>query len=156
MHDEYVRHAKDLDLKHHAGVADPEARPILTRLRRDFGHVLGLSVGAFAETSQELRRLLEEVAVAGAARHWREAGAPSLLAARAAYASTLRRRWGCEAALQGARLRLSRAYLVAGVGDAPAAGRPAAAHAAFDFGSEADLAAATTPVHGGMPAGQRR
>ena len=73
-----------------------------------------------------------------------------------AYASTLRRRWGCEAALQGARLRLSRAYLVAGVGDAPAAGRPAAAHAAFDFGSEADLAAATTPVHGGMPAGQRR
>ena len=91
VHDEYVRHAKELDAQHHAGVADPEARPILTRLRRDFGHVLGLSVGAFAETSQELRRLLEEVAVAGAARHWREAGAPSLLVARAAYASTLRR-----------------------------------------------------------------
>ena len=100
--------------------------------------------------------LLRHTADAAAARFWREAGAPSLLAARAAYASTLRRRWGCEAALQGARLRLSRAYLVTGAGDAPAAGRPAAAHAAFDFGSEADLAAATTPVHGGMPAGQRR
>ena len=24
VHDEYVRHAKDLDAKHHAGVADPE------------------------------------------------------------------------------------------------------------------------------------
>ena len=75
-------------------------------------------------------------------------------AARAAYISILRRRWGCTAALAGARLRLSRAYLAGGDDhDAADAGDAAAV---FDFGDAARMAAEFAPVLGGAPAGQRR
>jgi hypothetical protein len=61
-------------------------------------------------------------------------------------------RWGCETALQGARLRLSRAYLAAG-GDA---GRSrGAAHPTFDPGDADHFTAAASPVLHGLPAGQR-
>ena len=48
---------------------------------------------------------------------WREAGATSARAAQSVYTAIYRRRWGCEAALQGARMKLSRGYLVSGVND---------------------------------------
>ena len=63
-----------------------------------------------------------------------------------------RRRWGCETALQGARLRLSRAYLAAG-GDARHA--RGAARTTFDPGDADHFAAAASPVLRGLPAGQR-
>ena len=66
--------------------------------------------------------------------------------------STVRRRWGCETALQGARLRLARAYLAAG-GDARGARR--AARPTFDPGDADHFAAAASPVLRGLPAGQR-
>ena len=73
--------------------------------------------------------------------------------ARAAYISILRRRWGCTAALAGARLRMSRAYLAGGDDhDAADAGDAAAG---FDFGDAARMAAEFAPILGGAPAGQR-
>ena len=87
-----------------------------------------------------------------AERHWREAGATSARAAVSVYTAIYRRRWGCETALQGARLRLSRAYLAAG-GDARRA--RGAAHPTFDPGDADHFAAAASPVLRGLPAGQR-
>ena len=68
------------------------------------------------------------------------------------YTAIYRRRWGCETALQGARLRLSRAYLAAG-GDARHA--RGAARTTFDPGDADHFAAAASPVLRGLPAGQR-
>ena len=48
VHGEYEAHARVLDARHHAGVADPERRPILTRLST-YLRVRGLVIGAFAE-----------------------------------------------------------------------------------------------------------
>ena len=93
---------------------------------------------------------------AAVAREWRECGASSHDAARASYISILRRRWGCTAALAGARLRMSRAYLAGGDDhDAADAGDAAAG---FDFGDAARMAAEFAPILGGAPAaaaGQR-
>ena len=122
MHGEYQAHARDLDARHHADVADPERRPILTRLST-YPRVRGLVIGAFAETSADVRLLLRETAEAAAARFWRDAGATSATAAQSVYMSVYRRRWGAEFALQGARMRIARAYL-ATAGGARAA-RPA-------------------------------
>ena len=89
----------------------------------------------------------------GLAREWRECGASSHDAARAAYISFLRRRWGCTAALAGARLRMSPSYLAGGDDhDAADAGDAAAG---FDFGDAARMAAEFAPILGGAPAGQR-
>ena len=96
----------------------------------------------------------------GVAREWRECGASSHDAARAAYISILRRRWGCTAALAGARLlasgRLSRRgrTSLAGGDDHDAADAGDAA-AGFDFGDAARMAAEFAPILGGAPAGQR-
>ena len=102
VHGEYQAHARDLDARHHADVADPERRPILTRLST-YPRVRGLVIGAFAETSADVRLLLRETAEAAAARFWRDAGATSATAAQSVYMSVYRRRWGAEFALQGAR-----------------------------------------------------
>ena len=152
VHDEYVRHARKLDAAHHSSVADPAARPVLQRLL-GFPRVRGHVVGAFRECSRDVHALLAETAAAAAAREWRECGAVSPDAARAAYTAVLRRRWGCTASLHGARLRLARAYLVGG-DDADAHGS-AAAGAGYDFGDAASMAAEFAPVLGGAPAGQR-
>ena len=113
----------------------------------------GQVFGAFRECSADVHALLRETATAAAAREWRESGASSHDAARAAYISILRRRWGCTAALAGARLRMSRAYLAGGDDhDAADAGDAAAV---FDFGDAARMAAEFAPILGGAPAGQR-
>ena len=57
-----------------------------------------------------MRLLLRETAEAAAARFWRDAGATSATAAQSVYMSVYRRRWGAEFALQGARMRIARAY----------------------------------------------
>ena len=85
-----------------------------------------------------------------------ESGASSHDAARAAYITFLRRRWGCTVALAGARLRLSRAYLAGGDRDDHDAADAGGVAAGFDFGDAARMAAEFAPVLGGAPAGQRR
>ena len=96
-----------------------------------------------------------ETATAAAAREWRESGASSHDAARAAYISILRRRWGCTTALAGARLRLSRASS-RGVTITMRPADAGGAAAGFDFGDDARMAAEFAPILGGAPAGQRR
>ena len=151
VHGGYLRHARALDARHHAGVRDPDARPILQRLLQ-YPAVRGDCVGAFGECSRDLHSLLHDTVRSAAERHWREAGATSARAAESVYTAIYRRRWGCETALQGARLRLSRAYLAAG-GDARHA--HGAARTTFDPGDADHFAAAASPVLRGLPAGQR-
>ena len=151
VHGGYLRHARGLDARHHAGVRDPDARPILQRMLQ-YPEVRGDCVGAFGECSRDLHSLLHDTVHSAAERHWREAGATSARAAVSVYTAIYRRRWGCETALQGARLRLSRAYLAAG-GDARRA--RGAAHPTFDPGDADHFAAAASPVLRGLPAGQR-
>ena len=151
VHGGYLRHARALDARHHAGVRDPDAQPILQRLLQ-YPAVRGDCVGAFGECSRDLHLLLHDTVHSAAERHWREAGATSARAAVSVYTAIYRRRWGCETALQGARLRLSRAYLAAG-GDARHA--RGAARPTFDPGDADHFAAAASPVLRGLPAGQR-
>jgi len=153
VHSEYARHARTLDRAHHGAVVDPDARPIFRRLTQEFPLVRGHVFGAFRECSRDVHALLHETAAAASAREWRECGATSADAARAAYTAVLRRRWGCTVALAGARLRLSRAYLAGGADqEATAAGDAATG---FDFGDAAHMAAELAPMLGGAPAGQR-
>ena len=156
VHTDYERHARQLDAAHHSHIADPAARPIFLRLTQEFPRVRGQVFGAFRECSADVHALLRETATAAAAREWRESGASSHDAARAAYISILRRRWGCTVALAGARLRLSRAYLAGGDRDDHDAADAGGVAAGFDFGDAARMAAEFAPVLGGAPAGQRR
>ena len=152
LHGGYLAHARSLDARHHAGVADADARPILQRLLQ-YPEVRGDCVGAFAECSADVHSLLRDTVSSAAEQCWREAGATSARAAQSVYTAIYRRRWGCEAALQGARMKLSRGYLVGGVNDGGAprgGGRPT-----FDPRDPDHFAAAASPVLRGTPAGQR-
>ena len=109
---------------------------------------------AFAECSADVHSLLSDTVSSAAEQCWREARATSARAAQSVYTAKIyRRRWGCETALQGARMKLSRAYLVSGVDDGGAPrgwGRPT-----FDPRDPDHFAAAASPVLRGTPAGQR-
>ena len=72
--------------------------------------------------------------------HRRDAGATSATAAQSVYMSVYRRRWGAEFAPQGARMRIARAYLVAGQAE-PAPRDPRGG--GFDPGDAAAFAAAS-------------
>eukprot|EP00966_Prymnesium_polylepis_P090788 2102022-Prymnesium_polylepis.1 len=56
MATEYESQARRLDARHHAAVQDPDARPLLTRLR-GYPPPIGLVVGAFAECSPTIHGL---------------------------------------------------------------------------------------------------
>ena len=88
---------------------------------------------------------------AAAARFWRDAGATSATAAQSVHMSVYRRRWGAEFALQGARMRIARAYLVTGQAE-PAPRDPRGG--GFDPGDAAAFAAASAPSLPGVPQGQ--
>ncbi len=93
--------------------------------------------------SADLRLLLRETADGeAAARFWRDAGATSATAAQSVYMSVYRRRWGAEFALQGARMRIARAYLVTGQAE-PAPRYPRGG--GLDPGDAAAFAAASAP-----------
>ena len=81
----------------------------------------------------------------------RDAGATSATAAQSVYMSVYRRRWGAEFALQGARMRIARAYLVTGQAE-PAPRDPRGG--GFDPGDAAAFAAASAPSLPGVPQGQ--
>ena len=90
---------------------------------------------------------------AAAARFWHDAGATSAAAAQSVsvYMSVYRRRWGAEFALQGARMRIARAYLATGQAEpAPRDLRGGG----FDPGDAAAFAAASAPSLPGVPQGQ--
>jgi hypothetical protein len=70
-------------------------------------------VGAFSERSSDIHVLLRETAKSAAKHNWRkvDATSPETAFATFNFMTIYRSRWGAEIALQGARLRLSRAYL---------------------------------------------
>ena len=104
----YPRYRK-LDAECFLSEPDVEERPILRKLR-SYPRVRGQCVGAFAECSSDIHLLLREAARCAAIRYWRQVGAASVEAAVAIYSNRYRSHWGAELALQGARLRFSRAY----------------------------------------------
>ena len=76
-----------------------------------YPRVRGHCVGAFSERSSDIHVLLRETVKSAAKHNWRKVGATSPETAFATYMAICHSRWGAEIALQGARLRLSRAYL---------------------------------------------
>ena len=112
MNRQYLTKARKLDAECFPSEPDVEARPILRKLR-SYPRVRGQCVGAFAECSSDIHLLLREAARCAAIRYWRQVGAVSVEAAVAIYSNRYRSHWGAELALQGARLRFSRAYLAA-------------------------------------------
>ena len=115
------------------------------------GDVRRFVIGAFREVSKDVHMLANATADAAKLTHWREAGATSAKAARSTYVAHYRRRWGCTAAVGGARLRIARASLV--LGEAPP---PPAAAGGFDPGDHADFARAGAHQFDGPPRGQVR
>ena len=71
--------------------------------------------------------------------------------ARSVYVSIYRRRWGCAAALEHARLRLARRTFVPGTTGAREAATDAGT---FDPGDFADVCANAAEQFGGPPHGQ--
>ena len=83
------------------------------------------------------------------------AGVESAEAARSTYIAIYRRRWGAEVALQGARLRLARAYLAGPAAQSADHASRADADVGFDPSDGAAFAAEAAPVLWGPPMGQR-
>ena len=96
-----------------------EVGPVARRLQR-FDAVRGLVVGAWAECSPDVERLLGWLAKVGAERQWRSMGCQDEAGARGIIAWALRRRWALTAMREHARLKLSRLQFVG-----PGAGRAA-------------------------------
>ena len=95
------------------------AQPIAKRLN-SYQRARAHCVGAFAECSSDIDVLLRETAKSAANMYnWRKVGATSPETAFATFTAIYRLRLGAELALQGARLQLSRAYLVFSVQPRP-------------------------------------
>ena len=133
-----------------------EARPILRKLR-SYPRGRGQCVGAFAECSSDIHLLLREAARRAAIRYcWRQVGAVSVEAAVAIYSNRYRSHWGAELALQGARLRFSRAYLAAKAPTCQAGMACGTSSIGFAPADSAQYAAEAAPILGGAPRGQDR
>ena len=74
----------------------------------------------------------------------------------AIYSTRYRSHWGAELALQGARLRLSRAYLAAEAPTCQAGMTFETSSIGFDPADSAQYAAEAAPILGGPPSGQDR
>ena len=110
VHTDVLRHARDIDTRLHAtpsGSDGPVTRELLT-----FPRVHGLVFGARSEASPEVHALAGIVAGQQAGATWRAAGASSRQEAYGFFLGRLRRRWGCVASREHARMRLARLELV--------------------------------------------
>ena len=90
--------------------------PILRRLR-GYGPVKGLVVGAHAESSDDLMRLVKLISTIGAERTWRSMGAKDEKMAKAANMRNLLDALSIEAMRGIAQLRISRLAYAAGGGN---------------------------------------
>ena len=153
---QYLTKARKLDTERFSSEPDVEARPVLRRLR-SHPRVRGQCVGAFAECSSDIHLLLREAARCAAIRYWRQVGAVSVEAAVATYSARYRRHCGTELALQGARLRFSRAYLAFQAPTCQAGMTFGTSSIGFDPADSAQYnAAEAAPILGGPPSGQDR
>jgi len=152
---QYLTKARKLDTECFSSEPDVEARPVLRRLR-SYPRVRGQCVGAFAECSSDIHLLLREAARCAAIRYWCQVGAVSVEAAVAIYSARYRSHWGAELALQGARLRFSRAYLAVQAPTCQAGMTFGTSSIGFDPADSAQYAAEAAPILGGPPSGQDR
>ena len=149
-----VYKARKLDEKLFETAPNANARPIPKRLN-SYLRVRRHCVGAFAECiSADIHVLLWETAKSAAKHNWRKVGATSPETAVATYVAIYRSRWGAEIALQGARLRLSRAYLAFAAQQRPT--DRAYENTSNEFGPSDSTcyAAEAAPILGGPPEGQ--
>ena len=109
---------------------------------------------AFAECSSDIHVLLRETAKSAAKHNWRKVGATSPETAFATYMAICHSRWGAEIALQGARLRLSRAYLAFAAQQRPTDRAYENTSTEFDPSDCTWYAAGAAPILGGPPEGQ--
>ena len=122
---------------------------ILRRLR-SYPKVLGQYVDTFMECSSDIHLLLRETATSVAMRYWRQVGAASVEASSVAtYSARYRRHWGAELALQGARLRFSRAYLAFQAPSCQAGMIFGTSSIGFDPADSAEYAAEAARILGG-------
>jgi len=152
---QYLTNARNLDTECFSSEPDVEARPVLRRLR-SYPRVRGQCVDAFAECSSDIHLQLREAARCAAIRYWRQVGAVSVEAAVATYSARYRRHCGTELALQGARLRFSRAYLAAKAPTCQAGMTFGTSSIGFGPADSAQYAAEPAPILGGPPSGQDR
>ena len=103
---DYLRHARALDQRFHAGVTPG---PVETLLRGFGGATRGLVFGAYGEASGDVHALLSVAATALAVWQWQPSGARTLEECRAYIIQASRRRVGLVAVQAMARHRLARA-----------------------------------------------
>jgi len=117
------------------------------------------------ESARSVRRRLRGVQLGhpsaatrgGQVRHWCQVAAVSVEAAVAIYSARYRRHWGAELALQGARLRFSRAYLAFQASSCQAGMLTfGTSSIGFDPADSAQYAAEAATILGGPPRGQDR
>ena len=105
---EYERKARRLDLQYHnVPQEDPRGGPILAALRA-WPAPIGLVFGAFGEASESVEELAQAITTKRAAAEWKAMGARTEAEAKAFIIAQLRRRWGCAAVQERARLLIAR------------------------------------------------
>ena len=150
---QYLTQTRTLNTECFSSEPDVEARPMLRRLS-SYPKVRGQCVSAFAECSSDIHLLLQEAARSAAMRYWRQVRAASVEAAVATCSARYRRHWRAELALQGARLRFSRAYLAFQAPSYQAGMTFGTSSIGFDPADSAQYAAEAAPILGGPPIGQ--
>ena len=107
---EYERKARRLDLQYHSvPQEDPRGGPILAALRA-WPAPIGLVFGAFGEASESVEELAQAITTKRAAAEWKAMGARTEAEAKAFIIAQLRRRWGCAAVQERARLLIARVW----------------------------------------------
>ena len=120
VHAGVLRHAREIDRRHHVVSADgPVERELAA-----FPPVHGLVFGARAEASPDLHQLAKIIASEQAMLTWRAIGARFQSEAYTFMIGRIRRRWGCVAAREHARMRLSILELVGSRGHLAPASAP--------------------------------
>ena len=104
IHPEYHRKARNADINFNGH--DPQSNglgPIQARLN-EFGRIQGLVVGPRGSASNDLHKLINDIAEIGAECKWRVMGARSQAEARGVIKGVLRRRIGISATRAAAQL----------------------------------------------------
>ena len=106
LHAEYCDKARATDTRY-CGTSLGETGPVLQKLL-SYGRVRGLVFGAWGEGTEDLERLLGQMARQGALHKWRQMACIDQDSAVGCLAWLLRRRWGLCALRECARLKLER------------------------------------------------
>jgi len=138
---EYIHKAKAADAKYNLTPAGTQG-PIARRLS-EFGPVIPLVFGWFAEINAEFDTLLSEVAEVGAARHWQDMNAASPMAAKGTMMWALRRKIASAATRANVRFLHDRLCFAVGGSSQPQAAYERRRAARARFFADGDPASAS-------------